>query len=77
MGSRTGSDRQTQSTEEKKLIVPSQAVMNFMRPVHVGFMVDKVGLGQVCSKYVGFSLTASFHQSFVWTHSSATGAIFY
>jgi hypothetical protein len=32
--------------KKKKLIVPSQAVMNIMRPVHVGSMVDKVGLGQ-------------------------------
>ena len=60
MGTRTESDRHTEYTEEKKLIVPSQAVMNFMRPVHVGFMVDKVGRR-------GFSLSTLV---FTWQHHS-------
>jgi hypothetical protein len=33
-----------------------------VRAEHVGFMVDKVALGQVFSKYVGFPCQSSFHQ---------------
>jgi hypothetical protein len=29
---------------------------------HVGFVVDKVALGQVFSKYFGFPCQSSFHQ---------------
>jgi hypothetical protein len=31
--------------------------------VHVGFVVDKVPLGQVFSEHFGFSLSISFHRS--------------
>jgi hypothetical protein len=31
-------------------------------PGHVGFVVDKVALGQVFSEYLGFPCQSSFHQ---------------
>jgi hypothetical protein len=31
------------------------------RPVHVGFMVDRVALGQVCLRVLGFPPSVSFH----------------
>ena len=36
-----------------------------LRPVRVGFVVDKMSLGQVFSEYVALNLSVSFHQSSV------------
>jgi hypothetical protein len=42
----------------------------------VGFVVDKVALGQVFSKYLGFPCQFSFHGLFQTHHlSSGTGTI--
>jgi len=32
------------------------------RPVHVGFVVDKVAMGQIFYEYFSFPLSVSFHQ---------------
>jgi hypothetical protein len=32
------------------------------RPVHVGFVVDEVAMGQIFYEYFSFPLTLSFHQ---------------
>jgi len=42
-----------------------------MRPIHVGFVVDKVGMGQVISEYFGFLLSISFHQCLTFIHSAS------
>jgi hypothetical protein len=39
---------------------------------HVGFVADKVTLGQVFSKYFGFSCQFSFHQ-LLQTHNLSSG----
>jgi hypothetical protein len=46
------------------------------RSGHVGFVVDKVALGQVFSEYFGFPFQSSFHQ-LLHNHnrSSGTGTI--
>jgi hypothetical protein len=42
-------------------------------PVHVGFVVDKVALGQVFPpKYFGFSLSISFHRCSITRKSEKT-----
>jgi hypothetical protein len=40
----------------------SRAARVCARAEHVGFVVDKVALGQVFSKYFGFPCQSSFHQ---------------
>jgi hypothetical protein len=41
---------------------------------HVGFVVDKVALGQVFSEYLGFSCQSSFHQFLHNHHHLSSGA---
>jgi hypothetical protein len=41
---------------------------------HVGFMVDKVALGQVFSEYFGFPCQSSFHQFLHNHHHLSSGA---
>jgi hypothetical protein len=41
---------------------------------HVGFVVDKVALGQVFSEYFGFSCQFSFHQLLHNHHHLSSGA---
>jgi hypothetical protein len=41
---------------------------------HVGFVVDKVALGQVFSKYFGFPCQSSFHQFLHNDHHVSSGA---
>jgi hypothetical protein len=41
---------------------------------HVGFVVDKVGMGQVFSKYFGFPCQSSFHQFLHNHHHLSSGA---
>jgi hypothetical protein len=43
-------------------------------PRHVGFVVDKVVLGQVFSEYFGFPCQSSFHQYFHNHHHLSSGA---
>jgi hypothetical protein len=43
------------------------------RLVHVGFVVDEVALGQVCSEYFGFPCQFSFHR-LLHTHNLLSGA---
>jgi hypothetical protein len=40
---------------------------------HVGFVVDKVALGQVFSEYIGFPCQFSFHR-LLHTHHLSSGA---
>jgi hypothetical protein len=42
--------------------LPNAAARVRARSVHVGFVVDKVALGQVFSDYLGFRYQSSFHQ---------------
>ena len=46
------------------------------RPVHIGFVVGKVALGQFIYlfslKYCGVPLLVSFHQCYILFHMSAT-----
>jgi hypothetical protein len=42
--------------------LPTSAVRVRVRAEHVGFMVDKVALGQVFSEYFGLPCQSSFHQ---------------
>jgi hypothetical protein len=46
----------------------------YPRPVHAGFVVDKLAPGQV-SEYFGFVPTVSLQQQFIPIHSSVTDAI--
>jgi len=41
-----------------------------LRPVHVGFVVIKLSLGQDLSAYFSFLLSAPFYQYFMLIHSS-------
>jgi hypothetical protein len=41
---------------------------------HVGFVVDKVALGQVFSEYFGFPCQSSFHQLLHNHHHLSSGA---
>jgi hypothetical protein len=41
---------------------------------HVGFVVDKVALGQVFSEYFGFPCQSSFHQFLHNHHHLSSGA---
>jgi hypothetical protein len=41
---------------------------------HVGFVVDKVALGQVFSEYFGFPCQSSFHQFLHNHHNLTSGA---
>jgi hypothetical protein len=41
--------------------LPTAAARVQTRSSHVGFVVDKVGLGQVFSEYFGFPCQSSFH----------------
>jgi hypothetical protein len=41
---------------------------------HVGFVVDKVALGQVFSEYFGFSFQSSFHKLLYNHHYLSSGA---
>jgi hypothetical protein len=41
---------------------------------HVGFVVDKVALGQVFSEYFGFPYQSSFHQFLHNDHHLSPGA---
>jgi hypothetical protein len=41
----------------------------------MGFVVDKVALGQVFSEHFGFSCHYSFHKLFYTHHISGTGAV--
>jgi hypothetical protein len=41
---------------------------------HVGFVVDKVALGQVSSEWVGFPCQSSFHQFLHNHHHLSSGA---
>jgi hypothetical protein len=41
---------------------------------HVGFVVDKVALGQVLSEYLGFPCQSSFHQILHNHHYLSSGA---
>jgi hypothetical protein len=43
------------------------------RSGHVGFVVDKVALGQVFSEYFGFACQFSFHQLFHIQHHLSSG----
>jgi hypothetical protein len=36
-----------------------------LKPIRVGFVMDKMSLGQISSDYVAFTLSVSFHQSSV------------
>jgi hypothetical protein len=42
--------------------------------IHVGFLVDKVALGQVFSEYFGFAYQFSFHQLLHYHHHLSSGA---
>jgi hypothetical protein len=42
---------------------------------HVGFVVDKVSLGQVFYKYFGFPCQSSFHQMLHNHHHLSSGAV--
>jgi hypothetical protein len=42
--------------------LPTAAARVRVRAEHVGFVVDKVALGQVSSEYFGFPCQSSFHQ---------------
>jgi hypothetical protein len=42
--------------------LPTAAAQVRVRAKHVGFVVDKVALGQVFSEYFGFPCQSSFHQ---------------
>jgi hypothetical protein len=42
--------------------LPTLAVRVRVREEHVGFVMDKVALGQVFSEYFGFPCQSSFHQ---------------
>jgi hypothetical protein len=54
--------------------VPAEARVD-PRSVHVGFMVDKVILGQFFfSEYDGTSLSVSFHRRCIIIHASMTDA---
>jgi hypothetical protein len=44
------------------------------RTGHVGFVVDKVALGQVFSEYFGFPRQSSFHQLLHNHHHLSSGA---
>jgi Zn-dependent M28 family amino/carboxypeptidase len=44
------------------------------RSGHVGFVVDKVALGQVFSEYFGFPCRSSFHQLLHDHHHLSSGA---
>jgi hypothetical protein len=63
-------DRATQKNSKKTLskVVPwlrwLVAGISPRRPgsIHVGFVVDKVALGQVFSEFFGFPLSISFHR---------------
>jgi hypothetical protein len=46
------------------------------RSVHVGFVVDKVSLGQVFPQYFGFPLSISFHRSSITCKSENKLIIF-
>lgn len=48
---------------------PPRPWSNF-RTVDVGFVVDRVVLGQLFSKYLGFLLSVSCHKCFVLIHSA-------
>jgi hypothetical protein len=57
--------------------LPTAVVRVRARAGHVGFVVDKVALGQVFSEYFGFPCQSSFHQ-FLHNHhhlSSVAGTI--
>jgi hypothetical protein len=41
-----------------------------VREEHVGFVVDKVALGQIFSEYIGFPCQSSFHQFLHHNHPS-------
>ena len=47
------------------------------RPVHVGFVVDKVSLGQVFPQYFGFPLSVSFHRCSITCKSENKLIIFH
>jgi hypothetical protein len=42
--------------------LPTAAARERVLSGHVGFVLDKVALGQVFSEYLGFSCQSSFHQ---------------
>jgi hypothetical protein len=49
-------------------LLPTAAAQIRARAEHVGFVVDKVALGQVISEYFGFLCQSSFHQ-FLYHHN--------
>jgi hypothetical protein len=57
----------------RRLPTSAARVPGQVRSGHVGFVVDKVALGQVFSKYFGFSCQFSFHRLF-HTHHISPGA---
>jgi hypothetical protein len=69
-------DRAIAQAASRWLPTAAARVRSKVRSGHVGFVVDKVALGQVFYEYFGFPCQSSFHQLLHNHHrSSGAGAI--